>query len=552
MTSSQVGKTLIVKTVLGYHIDQDPCPILVLQPSLDMAETFSKDRFAPMIRDTPVLRDKIKDPRSRDSNNTILKKNFPGGHLTMVGANSPTGLSARPIRIVVADEVDRFPMSAGTEGDPLSLALKRTSSFHNRKYLTVSTPTDEGRSRIEKDYLLSDQRKYKCPCPECGHKQELVFDNLKWENKNPETAHMVCNECGVVIEESQKAFMVHNGEWVATNPLGKFHGFHISALYLLWVRWADIVEEFYEKKDQYETLKVFWNTTLGLPFANRGESPEWEKIYDLRESYEVNSIPEPVRFLTASCDVQKNRIEIEVKGWGRDGQSWSIVHDVLPGDSALDRVDDYLNKTWLHPSGNEIRIGWLGIDTGGDKTQQIYDWCRKHPNDRVFALKGASNLVAVAVGIPKDVDVNYKGKKIYNGVKLWPVGVGMIKSEFYNRLQYRPLLDESGEITGYPPGYCHYPEYPPEWFKQMTAESLRWVIRQGRKVALWEKIPGQANEALDLNVYNRAMSIIAGIDRLSSKEWDAIDEQFKHGPKPERVNAQNVVYRRRQNGKINL
>jgi phage terminase large subunit GpA-like protein len=541
MTASQIGKTLILKSVIGYYVDKEPSPILVIQPTLEMAETFSKDRLAPMFRDTPILRGKIKDPRSRDANNTITKKNFPGGHITMIGANSPSSLASRPIRILLADEVSRYPVSAGTEGDPLALAIKRTITYFNRKILLVSTPTDEGRCRIEAEYKDSDQRKFYVPCPECGHKQELKFDNLKWIDKNPETAEYRCEHCEVLISESNKLVMLHNGEWVKTNRAGKYAGFHINALYLTWFSWAEIVKEWYERKDNYDTLKVFWNTVLGLPFANKGDSPEWESIYDRRESYELNTIPEPVRFLTAACDVQKNRIEIEVKGWGKDGQSWSICHDVLPGQAeAFTAIDDYLNRTWTHPSGVQLQIRGLGIDTGGDKTQQVYDWCRKHPNSRVFALKGASSVAASAVGTPKSVDVNYQGRKVSNGVMLWPVGVSMIKSELYYRLKLRP--DENRD---FPPGYLHFPEYPQDFFKQLTAESLRFVMRNGHKVATWEKPPGIANEALDLSVYNRAVSIILGIDRLTDKEWQDMESQFKN---VKTVSSQPIF--RRRTGKI--
>ena len=179
MSSAQIGKTEMVNNLVGFHVAQDPSPILVVQPTLDMAQTWSKDRLAPMLRDTPALQNLVKDPRSRDSGNTTLHKVFPGGHITACGANSPSSLASRPIRVVLCDEVDRYPVSAGTEGDPVSLAKKRAATFWNRKILLVSTPTNKGASRIEMSYEESDQRKYYVPCQHCGHKQIMAWSNVK-------------------------------------------------------------------------------------------------------------------------------------------------------------------------------------------------------------------------------------------------------------------------------------------------------------------------------------------------------------------------------------
>jgi phage terminase large subunit GpA-like protein len=549
MTSSQIGKTLMLKAILGYFVSEEPGPILVLQPTLDMAETFSKDRLAPMFRDTPVLHGLIKDARSRDSNNTILKKNFPGGHLTIVGANSPTGLSARPIRFVLGDEIDRFPVSAGTEGDPISLAIKRTQTFHNRKILLVSTPTDQGNSRIEKEFNLSDQRFFHVPCPECGQKQKLEWENLKFEEGKEYDAEYECKFCNALIGEDKKSWMVANGEWVAENPSGKFPGFHISVLYLHWVKWSEVAEEFNEKKTDVQLLKTFYNTSLGRTFINKGDAPEWERVYDLRESYPVGSIPEPVRFLTAAVDVQKNRLELELKGWTRTGESYSIEHIIFPGEDPFDKLDEYLNRTWRHPSGVVMKLLGLAIDTGGEKTQRVYMWCSKHPKNLVYAFKGKGGIATAAVSTPSNVDVNFMGKRVSNGVQLWTVGVSLLKEELYSRLRYRP--NEAGE---FPRGYMHFPEYPPEWFKQLTSENMRWVIRGGRKTPQWILPPGVSNEALDLNVYNRALAIVLGIDRLTETEWDNIDRQFsgkvQNESKP--VSQGYSAPRRRSGGRIVL
>ena len=230
MTSAQIGKTEIINNICGFFIHQDPAPILLIQPTLELAETWSKDRLTPMLRDTEVLSDLVRDPRSRDSGNTLLYKRFPGGHLTMAGANSPASLASRPVRIVLLDEEDRYPNSAGAEGDPGSLAEKRSTTFWNRLLLTASTPTVAGSSKIAARYERSDQRKYFVPCPHCGEKQILLWGNIRFENKDPATAHYICEHCGAILTDKDKPRMLAEGEWIATKPYDGIIGCHLSAL----------------------------------------------------------------------------------------------------------------------------------------------------------------------------------------------------------------------------------------------------------------------------------------------------------------------------------
>ena len=225
MSSAQVGKTELLLNLVGYHIHLDPGPILMVQPTKEMAETFSKDRLAPMIRDTPVLASKIKSPKSRDSGNTLQHKRFPGGQISLMGANSPSDLSSRPIRIVLCDEVDRYPASAGTEGDPVSLAVKRTNNFANRRILLMSTPTIKGISRIEKAFFESDQRHYHVPCPHCGEFQTLQWELIRWQQDKPETVVHACKKCGGEIEESARPDMLAQGNRLVQN---RSHGINVS------------------------------------------------------------------------------------------------------------------------------------------------------------------------------------------------------------------------------------------------------------------------------------------------------------------------------------
>jgi len=226
MCSAQVGKTEMLLNAVGYFIHQDPSPILLIQPNQEpMAETFSKDRLAPMLRDTPCLQGLVSEPKSRDSANTILHKQFPGGHITIAGANSEASLASRPIRIVLCDEVDKYPAAVGKSGDPVSMAKMRSTTFWNRKLALTSTPSLKGYSRIDDAYTESDMRRYFVPCHKCGLFQVLDWARVKWDDGKPETARYEC-ECGSTWNDGQRWKAVRHGKWEAEKPFTGVAGFH--------------------------------------------------------------------------------------------------------------------------------------------------------------------------------------------------------------------------------------------------------------------------------------------------------------------------------------
>ena len=305
MAGAQLGKTEAILNIIGYHIDNSPCPILVLQPTLEMAQAFSKDRIAAgLLRSTPVLKDKVKDPRARDSGNTTLHKVFAGGALTIVGANSPAGLASRPIRVVLCDETDRYPPSAGSEGDPISLARKRSATFWNRKIIMVSTPTNKGASRIEDAYEKSDMRQYYVPCKHCHHPQVLKWSNVKWDDGEPDTAKYLCDECGTLWDEADRMWSIRNGVWTAKEEFKGIAGFRITGLCSPWTPLADGVKDFLSVRKNPEQLRVWTNTYLGETWEDAGERiDDWE-LADRREA--LDKVPQEVMVLTAGVDTQDN------------------------------------------------------------------------------------------------------------------------------------------------------------------------------------------------------------------------------------------------------
>lgn len=522
MKSAQVGWTEILGNVIGFFIDNDPCPILIIQPTLEMGEAWSKDRLAPMVRDTPALHNKIKDAKSRDSGNTLLHKTFPGGHITIAGANSPAGLASRPIRVVLFDEVDRYPPSAGTEGDPIALASKRTTTFWNRKKLMGSTPTVKGLSRIESAYEGSDQRRYFVPCPHCGTFQTLKWGGpdhpfgVKWPDENPSEAYYVCEDCASVITDADKAEMLRLGEWRPTKPGGAIAGFHINELYSPWVTFGEMASNFVEAKRLPETLKTWVNTALGETWEEAGETVDETGLLARRENYGPE-IPLAASVLTCGVDVQDDRIECETVAWGHGEESWSVEYQVFTGDPAIPEVwkalDDYLLSTFDHESGAKLRISAACIDSGGHHTKAVYAFTARRFARRIYATKGVAGPGKPLVSRPNK---NSKAKG-----RVFMLGADTGKDSVYSRLK----------ITEPGPGYCHFPaHYDADYFAQLTAERVVTKYTRGFKTRVWVKKSAHArNEALDCRVLAMAALDIINvrIDRVAARIAQ------RQAPKPE-------------------
>jgi len=495
--SAQVGWTEILNNVIGFHVHQDPAPMLLVQPTLEMAESWSKDRLAPMVRDTSVLTERIADPKSRDSGNTLLHKKFAGGHLTVAGANSPSGLASRPIRIVLFDEVDRYPASAGTEGDPISLGRKRTATFWSRKVLAGSTPTIKGSSRIEAGFESGDQRFYYVPCPHCGEFQRLVWAQVKWPDGQPELAEYVCVHCSALLNEADKADMLALGEWRGSKEFRGIASFHISELYSPWTTWADMAVAFVEAKRFPETLQTWINTALGETFEERGEQVESVGLAGRREQYTAQSIPQSVLMLSAGVDVQDDRLEVTVVGYGRDEEMWVVEHAVLRGDPGSDSLwndlDGFLSRKRETDDGRSLLIEATAIDSGGHFTQQVYGYAARRKSRRIWAIKGAG-------GFGRLIWPKSAGRAGKTSAQVFIVGVDTAKDVLFGRLK---RIHEPGA------GYIHFPASVDEvYFDQLTAETLIYRMVQGRRVRSYKpRSSGSRTEALDCLVYAYAAFI---------------------------------------------
>lgn len=509
MSSAQVGKTEIINNTVGYYVHQDPSPIMLVQPTLEMAQAWSKDRLAPMLRDTKELAGLVSDVGARKAGNTMLHKVFPGGHITMSGANSPASLASRPIRVLLCDEVDRYPPSAGTEGDPVSLARKRTRTFWNRKIVITSTPTVKGASRVELEFEQSDQRHFYIPCPDCGHFQTLKWSHVQWPEGEPDKAQYCCEECSVLFGDSKRLAAIQKGEWRATQPFNGRAGFHLNEIYSPWSTMPDMANAFLEAKKSPETLKTFINTALGESWEEAGETIDNTGLLSRRVKYPA-PVPAGGLVLTMGVDVQGDRLEYEVVAWGHGEQTWGIENGVLPGDPAMPLVwadlDNLLEKTWRHEDGTDLRIASTGIDSGGNHTQIVYDYCRNRANRRVFALKGVAGAGRPVVQISRKA----RGRAVRK-VDLYNVGVDDAKGIIYARLR----------VTEPGPSYCHFPDhYQEEYFLQLTAEKMVTKFRKGFPHKEWIKTRPR-NEALDNRVYAFAAL------KILNPVWAAIERRMK-------------------------
>lgn len=545
MKGAQIGGTEAGNNWVGYTMDQAPGPMLVVQPTVEMGKRWSKGRLAPLIEDTPCLRGKVKDPRSRDSGNTVQSKEFQGGIVVVTGANSAIGLRSMPVRYLFLDEVDAYPGDADGEGDPVALAIQRTATFARRKIFLVSTPTIQGLSRIEMEYANSDQRKFYVPCPHCGEMQTLVWSQVHFDDG----VYYACRACHQRIDECAKTDMLKNGRWIAQYPDRSVAGFHLSSLYspVGWFSWQQAVVNFQQAQKNETLLKVWVNTTLGEPWVDRGEAPDWERLYERAEDYPRGIVPQGGLVLTAGVDVQKDRLECEIVAYGLQKESWSVDYIVIPHSPAspeawqqlqtvLERVypvaGSSADSTAASPMTASpmasppmavsttvpmaLPISMMAVDAGY-ATQEVYNWVRQQNPYRVIAVKGVDKALT-PLGAPTRVEVNVGGRKLARGLKLWPVGVSLLKSELFAWLKQSRHPEDGSRLGAPRTGVPHFPKYDPEYFKQLTAEQLVTKTVKGYAKREWQKLR-ERNEALDCRVYARAASLALGMDRWSAKQW---------------------------------
>lgn len=495
MKGAQLGGTEAGLNWIGYVIQNAPGIMMMVQPSLDMVRRNTAVRIDPMIDVTPNLRELVALPRSRDAGNSLFRKSFPGGQLVMTGANSAIGLRSTPVRYLFLDEIDGYPADASGEGDPVALAVQRTATFRGRrKIYLVSTPTLKNHSRIESAYLESDQRRYEVPCLHCGDFAPISWARIHWPEGRRDQAYLVCEVCGGIHQEYDKPRLLAGGVWRATaQGDGRTAGFHLSALYSPWESWGEIALEHGQVYRDPPRLQVWTNTKLGESWEDMaGEAVAADPLLARRENWQ-GLLPAGIAALTAGVDVQGDRIEVQVIGWGMDEEAWVIDYRVIWGDPSGPRiwqdVDVFLQTTYPQ-IGNlpDMPIRAACIDTGGHHTKMAYEFCRTRLARRIWAIKGRGGA-----GVPvwPRRPTRIKGK-----VPLFIVGVDAVKDVLFARLR----LTENG------PSFVHFSvERDMEYFRQLTAERVVTRFERGRPIRSWQLCcEGERNKALDTFVYASA------------------------------------------------
>jgi len=525
MKSARVGYSKILNHVAAFHIHQDPCPIMIVQPTIEDAQGYSKEEIAPMLRDTPCLKGVVSEAKSKDGANTILQKQFPGGSLSLVGANSPRGFRRVSRRVVLFDEVDGYPPSAGTEGDQIKLGIRRTEYYWNRKIVAGSTPTVKDFSRVERMFLQGDQRRYFVPCPDCNHMQYLKWSNMKWQDDDPDTASYCCESCGVWIPASKKRWMVERGEWRPTAPgNGKHVSFHIWAAYSYSpnASWSTLVEEFLDSKNDAEQLKTFVNVVLGETWEDEYASKVGADALSERsadEKYKQGVLPAEALLLTVGCDTQDDRLSLSVWGWGREEQGWLIDRVKIYGDPSRKEVwkqlDEILQTPYKSEDGRDLKPMIVAIDSGGHHTSEVYQYARERQSLGVVAIKGMSTKNKPPIGKASKVDLNAQGKTLKKGAQVFPVGSDTIKSLLFGRLKHNDVG----------PGYLHfYPTVDNDYFEELTAEKQILRFRNGFPERIWVKKSSARNEALDELVY--AYAALNRVYQIKDRRtlWDQMEQ----------------------------
>lgn len=539
---SQVGKSEVELNVIGYIIDQDPGSTLYVQPNLDDAKKFSRLRIAPMFRDSPRLRRKVAEVKSRDSGNTVLQKTFPGGMLTIVGSQSPSALASTPARYVLGDEVDRWVLSAGTEGDPWSLAAARTTTYYNAKMVAVSTPTIKGFSRIEKLFNDGTQERWCTQCPDCGEWYSISFEQIKFDFETIKAGKNMtykinslmwcCPSCGCAHTENEMRAQPY--KWITFNPEAIYRGrrsFWINAFSSPWRSWDAIVLGFLESRKDPEKLKVFYNTVLGELWEDRGDMMDEDEMLARREDYGTLNdgtpveLPEGVLVLTCGVDTQDDRLEYEVLGHGHYGETWGIKKGIIMGDPGYDepwmRLDDVISHTYKFANGRGLAISMTFVDSGGHKTQSVYKQCRARLQRRVFAIKGQGGDGIPYTKPPSKVKIVVNGRDI-GQTWLYSLGVDAGKAEIMGALK----VQEAG------PKFCHFPKgeergYDLAFFNGLLSEKLVMKSERGRTRWAWVKLPGhERNEALDCRNYALAAF------RVLDPDMDAVEKRLRGKSEP--------------------
>jgi phage terminase large subunit GpA-like protein len=545
--SSQVGGTEAGNTWISYLIDIEPGDIMQIYSTDDLAKESAELRVIPMLESTNAVASKLMSTKAKSKKEKNTFRKFINGSLRIVSSQSIAKLKSFAVRFIHMTEVDDYKTDLKNQGNAIELAIARTKTYGNSKKIYYEgTPSVKNASNIAKLFEETDQNHYHIACPHCKHKQHLRFEQLNWHKEEtetgkiihyPGTAYYECEGCKGKIYESQKTQLLDEGEWIPLKPeniSNKKIGFHINALYspLGWESWSDLVSKYLEALKDPTKMKNFMNTLLGLEYEGMSNTPDWQKVFEKRESWKLKTIPsERCLFLTAGADIQADRIEVMVRGWGRKNESWVIDKFAFYGDTDDLASDAWKNLTnllyldWKHPMGINIPVSVLGVDASF-RTSTVLRWCRDYPLSKVVPLMGRDNL-SLPISMPKTTQGKNKTKS--QSTKRVYFSTTILKEEFYGWIALEPR-----ENGSFPDGFVHLPSNMDEEFvRQMLGENM---IYEGNKLKF---VKFRRNEGLDLAVMSRAAALTRAVDDWKENRWRAIELQL--GYKPDPIPVDNIV-----------
>lgn len=531
--STQIGASECALNWIGRTIQEEPASFLALFPSEKGARKWMRTRLNVMIAETPTLRKLIPLGRKAASlhfgvdwqaeNSTLQEKHYPGGVLFTGSANIPEDIASISVAYLLLDEIDRFTQALEDEGDPVDIAERRTANFPRRKIFKISSPTTEETSRVWPSFLASTQDRYHVPCPDCGHMQTLRFANLTWPEGKPKQAMYRCESCAVLFEERHKTEMLRAGEWRADFPEreAEIKGFHINGLYSpigLGDSWSQHAVAWDRAKGNPIKTQVFMNTRAGEPVKSGKERVDWQVIKERAEPYKLRTIPQGVLLLSSGTDVQHDRLETVILGHSRGDRISVIDYDIRYGDPTRDDVwrelDDYLARSIDNSFGVPMRITTSAIDSGNWQ-HEVTNFTRTRRARNIIACKGSSIATRQPIGKPTMVDVNYRGKDQKHGAEQYQIGVSVLKTLIYRRLN----ADTEATIAN---RHFHYStDLNEEFYRQWAAEVFD-------PKAGWVKIYDR-NEVLDTIV----LAIAAGlhqsmqIHKMRDADWVRLEQLYE-------------------------
>lgn len=508
----RVGFTTLLTSAVAAYVANEPAPILCLLPAEADCRDYVVSDVEPIFAASPTVAEALGEDRDEGERNTLLSRRFPGGSLKVVAARAPRNLRRHNVRVLFIDEADG--MEATAEGSPILLAERRTLSFPDRKIVLGSTPVHEQTSHVLRAYAQSDARIFEVPCPSCGAFSEILWDQITWDEGQPDTARWTCPECRAEIEEREKSGMVAAGAWRATRPEIAGHaGFRLNALVSLHTNasWSRLAREFIGAKDDPSTLQTFVNTILGQGWRGEGDELDDESLSERGEAWGIEAVPEDVLTVTVGCDVQHDRLELTFVGWAESGTAYVLGHRVIWGDwdeeDTWSELDEALRGRFPHALGGQIGIDAVAIDAGdGTTMNRVTGFCQPRTRRRVMAIKGAPGNRPL---------IERAGSKTKTGARLWIVGVDTAKTQLFARLSRGGSIRLSADL-------------PRVWHEQVASERAVLRYRRGQPVRSFERIPGRRAEALDCLVYATAAR------QMLRPDWDNLRLALSRPDAPQR------------------